>query len=222
MSVHDCLEACADAVDRLDPASLADTLHRCSINHGHIRVIEEVIDPLMSDIGNRWSSGRIRVLHEHMASAVIRTFLGNLMGSLDVSDSAPQVVSTTPAGERHEIGAITATVAAAIEGWKALYLGPNLPAEEIIRASDLSHALAVILSVTMAPEQGRILSEIRKLRTYLKADVPVLIGGRITDRQRKLIEQPGIIWIESIEELRQKLHLIQSGRFPSMNEESTQ
>jgi methanogenic corrinoid protein MtbC1 len=222
MSVHDCYRACADAVDRLDPSSLEESLHRCSIIHGHMIVIEELIDPLMRDIGKQWSCGKIRVLHEHMASAVIRTYLGNIMSSLDVSDSAPHVVSTTPAGEPHEIGALTAAVAAAMEGWKAIYLGPNLPAEDIIRAADLSHVLAVMLSVTMVPEQSRILSEIRKLRAYLKPDVAVLIGGRIPDRQQKLIERPGVRLIESLGELRTQLPLIQSGQLPSHNEESTQ
>jgi DNA-binding transcriptional MerR regulator/methylmalonyl-CoA mutase cobalamin-binding subunit len=218
ISIHEYLEACTDAVDRLDPTLLAETLYRCSINHGQIRVIEGVIDPLMDDIGKRWNSGRIRILHEHMASAVIRTYLGNVLNSLDFPEAAPKAVTTTPAGERHEIGALTATVAASIEGWNVLYLGPNLPAEDIIKAADLAHAQAVILSITVVSDQNRIFSEISRLRTYLRPDAPVLIGGRVLDHHRKLIEQPGVLWIENISELRKKLHLIQSGHFSLKNQ----
>jgi DNA-binding transcriptional MerR regulator/methylmalonyl-CoA mutase cobalamin-binding subunit len=210
LSVHHYLTTCTDAVVRLDPVLLAETLYRCSIDHGQIAVIEGVISPLMEDIGKCWNSGMMRILHEHMASSVIRTYLGNALNSLDIPDTAPKAVTATLEGELHEIGALAATVAASMEGWNVLYLGPNLPAEDIIKASNLSHAQAAMLSITMTREQNRIFSEIGRLRAYLSPDITVLIGGKLSSRQQNLIKQPGVLWVDTIRELGIKLHLPQT------------
>ena len=114
-----------------------------------------MISPLMREIGEQWNDGDLRIMHEHMASAVVRTYLGDVLRSLDVSEAAPRAVASTLEGERHEIGALTAAVAAAFEGWRAAYLGPNLPWEEIARAAELIDARAVLISIIMPPEGGK-------------------------------------------------------------------
>jgi DNA-binding transcriptional MerR regulator/methylmalonyl-CoA mutase cobalamin-binding subunit len=199
---------CLDAVMRLDSAALGDALLRSSIALGWIRVIEEVIAPLMRSLGERWSDGSLRILHEHMASAVVRTYLGDVLRSLEVSDEAPRAVSATLEGERHEIGALTAAVSAALEGWKVEYLGPNLPWEEIARAAEIFGARAVMISIILPAEENRAAADLLKLRSYLPDHVSLLAGGHLPESRREELMGKKIECFTDFRELRNRLSVL--------------
>ena len=196
------VHACLEAVKRLDAAALWEALYRSSISLGQIAVVEEVIVPLMQTLGTQWSEGSLRIVHEHAASAVIRTYLGDLLRSLEVSDSAPRAVSCTLEGERHEIGALTAAVGAALQGWRVQYLGPNLPWEEIARAVEIYDADLVLISVAMPPEESRVKTELGRLRAFLPDRVAIIVGGRLP---REQLGMEGIEYIADFRALRARL-----------------
>jgi methanogenic corrinoid protein MtbC1 len=52
------------------------------------------------------------------------------------NESAPKILVTTPQGQLHELGALIVSAVASTEGWNVTYLGPNLPAEEIVGAAE--------------------------------------------------------------------------------------
>jgi len=202
------LQACLEAVKRLDAAALWEALYRSSISLGQIAVVEEVIVPLMQALGAQWSEGSLRIVHEHAASAVIRTYLGDLLRSLEVSDSAPRAVSCTLEGERHEIGALYAAVGAALQGWKVQYLGPNLPWEEIARAVEIYDADLVLISVIMPPGESRVEAELGKLRAFLPDRVAIIVGGRLPGTQ---LGVEGVEYIADIKALRARLSAPRTG-----------
>jgi methanogenic corrinoid protein MtbC1 len=70
-------------------------------------------------------------LPEHMASAQLRSFLGHLANHSNMNGNGSGLLVTTPTGQHHELGALMATITAALGGWNALYLGPNVPSDEI-------------------------------------------------------------------------------------------
>jgi DNA-binding transcriptional MerR regulator/methylmalonyl-CoA mutase cobalamin-binding subunit len=202
------IRECMEAVKKLDSRMLSEILYRSSIALGQIAIIEQVVTSLMQEIGEYWSEGSLRILHEHMASAVVRTYLGDLLRSLEITDGALRGVATTLAGERHELGILTAAVAAAFEGWHVEYLGPNLPWEEIARAAELFKATVVMISMILSPDESKALSEIEKLRKFSRERIVILVGGQLSSSQKGLIEQAGAEWLDSIRDLRTRLHSI--------------
>jgi hypothetical protein len=60
-------------------------------------------------------------IQEHFATAVIRTFLGNLFCTKALGENAPRIVFTIPREEIHEMGALLAAVTAD-QGWGDVYL----------------------------------------------------------------------------------------------------
>lgn len=139
-------------------------------------LVTRVIAPLLDELGTRWASGDICTAAEHAASAMLRTQLGALLAAQPVNDKAP-IVCTTPAGEQHEFGALLVAVVVAMHGRRAVYLGANLPADQIAQAVRLSSANGVALSlVGVAPEDAR--RELVALCKRLPAGVEVLVGGR--------------------------------------------
>ena len=179
------------ATEDLDAEELQAVLGRASVSLSQPVLIEEMLVPLMHQIGDSWQSGQVRVAHEHLATAVIRSFMGSLETAFDVPESAPRIVLSTPAGQLHEVGALIAAATASSEGWRAVYLGPNLPAEEIAAAAQQSRAAAVALSIVYPEDEPRVASELRKLRQLLPKDVVLILGGRAAGSYAAVIEAIG-------------------------------
>ena len=200
------LEQALVAVQELDAISLENQLVRASIALSQRHLLEAVVQPLMERIGQMWQEGTLRVADEHMAAAVVRSFVGNLRASFQVSVAAPHVVATTPAGQLHEMGALLATVMATSEGWNATFLGPNLPAEEIARAAAQKDAKAVLLSIIYPGDDPHLGGELLKLRRLLGDDIALLAGGRAAPHYQRFLAQARAILLANLSELRDSLN----------------
>ena len=63
--------------------------------------------------------------------------------TIELPGEAPLLVCATPQGQRHELGALISGVVAAGLGWRPVFLGPDLPADEIAAATRQLRASAV-------------------------------------------------------------------------------
>ncbi len=204
------LDECQRAVERLDVEGLEDTLSRGAALLGSAALIDSVMMPLMHRIGERWREGEARLAHEHMASAIVRTFLGRMLDSYQPAAHAPRLVVTTPAGQFHELGALVAAVTAASEGWRILYLGPNLPAAEIAGAVHQSGARALALSIVYPPDDPGMENEMSELRKYVGKDFPILAGGRAVSSYSAILHSIQAIPISNTQSLRSELEALRS------------
>ena len=113
--------------------------------------------------------------------------------------------SCSPPSERHELGALLAAAGAAAEGWEVLYLGPDLPMEEIAAGARESGARAVGLSITFPPDDPAIPGELARLRRLLPDDTALLVGGRCAPAYREAIDEAGGLVVENVSALRDTL-----------------
>lgn len=186
------VDHCLQFVKRLEPERLKRALEDAEVTLTKPRFIEHLIAPLLHKVGEMWREGTLRVVHEHMATAVTRSFLGNVRSAYEVPETAPGLIVTTPVGQLHELGALMASATASAEGWRVTYLGPNLPAEEIVAAVRQNNARAVALSIVYPADDPRLEPELQKLRRLLPGEVALLIGGRAAFGYRATLEMPGI------------------------------
>ncbi len=199
------LRLALDAVKTLDQRALESALLQASVSVGRTLLFEGVIQPLLSAVGEEWNAGRIKVSHEHMATSVIRSFLGHLIETTVVDTNAPLIVVTTPTSHVHELGALMAAVTATGAGWQTMYLGPNLPAEDIASAVRQSKAAAVALSLIYPPDDPRLPGELRALRRLVGNDTLIIIGGESRGNYRKTIEEIRAVTVENLRSLAEVL-----------------
>ena len=138
----------------------------------------EVLVPLIQTLGQRWQEGTWRVVHEHLASAVLRSFLWAMWRRAEPGPGASSLVVTTPSGQRHELGALLAASIAADQGWCVMYLGTDLPAEEIAAAAESSQSSVFLLSLVYPMPDTRLLDEVSLLRKLVGSEVMLVAGGR--------------------------------------------
>jgi methanogenic corrinoid protein MtbC1 len=204
------LADCLNAVQQLDARLLERLLGQATMKLSHTAIIETLIVPLTERIGALWQDGTMRPAHEHLATAVIRSFIANIAEAYQADDNAPRMIVSTPAGQWHELGALVVTATAAAQGWRVTYLGPNLPADDIAAAATQTGARIVALSIVYPGDDPNVGHELCKLRRFLGADVALLVGGRAAGNYQRVIEEVGAIRINDIPQLRLELDLLRT------------
>ena len=164
------------AVTALEAVALEDTLTRSALALGPGAFLRQVASPLLHDVGERWREGSLRIAHEHLSTAVVRSALDALRRLPADAAAAPVLVAAMPAGQQHEFGALMAAIEAEAAGYRVLCLGPSLPAEEIAVAALAVGARVVALSLIYPPDDARLADELIRLRRHLGPG-PVFVAG---------------------------------------------
>jgi DNA-binding transcriptional MerR regulator/methylmalonyl-CoA mutase cobalamin-binding subunit len=205
------IEHAFGAVSDLDTAKLEWTLEEASVALGQMALLNRVIAPLVHRIGEAWRTGALKVAHGHLATAVIRTFLGHTSRPMAVHPAAPTLLVTTPAGQLHELGAVLVAACAAAHGWRVTYLGPSLPAEEIAGAAKQGMVRAVALSVVHPEDDSSLPGEVSRLRRLLPPGVALLAGGRACLAYRSAFESIRATVCGNLDDLSAALEKLRSG-----------
>jgi DNA-binding transcriptional MerR regulator/methylmalonyl-CoA mutase cobalamin-binding subunit len=206
------LKACMDAVNDLDPLRLHRALDAATVLFGRAAVMERIVVPIMHGVGAGWREGTLRQAHEHMATAVVRTYLGELSHAFQLSAAAPELVVATPLGQFHELGALLAASIAVSEGWRSTYLGPNLTAETIAEPALRRRASAVALSILYPLDDPGLPLELEKLARLLPPAIALIVGGRAAADYQDVLGRVGAIQLVDYDSLRQTLETLRGAR----------
>jgi DNA-binding transcriptional MerR regulator len=168
-------ERAIEAVAALDTPRLEALLRRALLSLGAVTYLEEVVSPLLAEIGSRWHAGTLGIAQEHAATATVQRQLGTLIRELEDPDAGLCVVVATPLGERHTLGALQAAAVAACDGWKVIWLGADLPAAQIVAGA--AQGGASLLALSVAGESDVLKDELLAMRQELPAQIPLAVGG---------------------------------------------
>ena len=91
------------------------------------------------------------------------------------SGAAMKMVFATPAGESHEFGILAAATLASMAGVEPVYLGPNLPAEDIAAAAERTGAKVIVLGIAF-PAENRM-EEVKAIAAVAPETAELWIGG---------------------------------------------
>lgn len=165
------------AVERFDAPALRRELSRLAAILPARTLAREVALPLLQEIGEGWHEGRYTVAQEHLVSAELRSLIGALARLHAVPDTAPRLMLATPPGEQHELGTLVAALVASGSGFGTFYLGPGLPAAEVVGAARRVGPRAVVLGFTGAESAPEALAALAEVARTLPPSVECWVGG---------------------------------------------
>ena len=171
-----------DAVLRYDYAAADRELGRLATVLSARDVIHRVVLPLMRTVGERWHTGKLSMAQEHLASSLVRNLLGGLMRLYSPEQPPARLMFTTPAGEEHEFGILAAAMLAVGGGLGVIYLGANLPSNEILNAARSAGPDVIVLGITSTEAMPRLQLEIRQVAQKLPTRTELWLGGREATR----------------------------------------
>jgi DNA-binding transcriptional MerR regulator/methylmalonyl-CoA mutase cobalamin-binding subunit len=141
------------------------------------RLVRDVLQPVLHEVGNRWHRGEFAISQERLVSTVVRRHVDLMLDAYDRAAHRGPVVFATLPGERHELGLLTSAMVCASHGFKVHYLGPDLPPAEIARYARETGAAAVGLSLVLCEHTPSVANLLVELVDGLPAETVVWLGG---------------------------------------------
>lgn len=191
-------------IERLEAAPFEHLLRRALLALPATSFLDDVVVPILHETGDRWRKGAFRPVHGQLAAVVLRRVLDGFIG-VPARAGAPEVITATPAGQHHELGALLAAAAAAVEGWAVTFLGANLPAVDIADAVRTTGAPVLALSIVYPSGDLGLAQELRTLGAQLPRATVWLVGGAAAGDYASVLEEIGAEALGDLESLRSRL-----------------
>ncbi|RME25793.1 MAG: MerR family transcriptional regulator [Deltaproteobacteria bacterium] len=140
-------------------------------------LIDQVILPILHEIGARWEAGEVTVVQEHYVSAWSRERILTMARGRDPGPTAPEAVCATPPGELHELGLLAAAFRLANRGYRLLYLGTDVPTDQLLALLRDRQPALVALSVVRERDDFDVLAYAERVLEALGPEGEVIVGG---------------------------------------------
>lgn len=202
-----------DHLRALDESGFSQGLRLLSDQSPPIRFVERIVRPLLRRVGEAVRAGELRIYHEHLATVLVERRLSAMLAELNPAEGQRRVVVTTPVGQLHGLGALMAGAVAAAGGHRVLYLGVNLPAEEIAAAALDFDATHVALSVVHPPDDAALIGDLRRLRRLLPGSIAIVAGGRALQANASRFSAAELTIVEDLDAF---ATLLSKGRRPTV------
>lgn len=162
--------------------------------------IDMVFFPMLREVGEGWCNGEISIAQEHYVSAYCRERLVAMLLSLECGPrNGPLVICAGFPGERHDLSLIALSVYLAMRGKRILFLGADVPQEEL-RKLIIQQSPELTCVSTLVPRS------VEELRTFVSAlSEPgigrVILGGSGLPPSHTLPRIPGVEWHHSFDSI---------------------
>ncbi|MCC7241892.1 MAG: MerR family transcriptional regulator [Acidobacteria bacterium] len=181
------------ALRRFDAAAIDQEIARLAAVLRPFDLVRNVLMPTLAKVGDDWHEGRVTVAQEHLMSSTIRNILGSFLRLHVRPAGAARLLLATPSGDRHEMGTLGAAMLAASSGLDVAYLGPDLPARDILDSVKPAGAQVLVLGVTTTLGAKTAQHELRTIAGGLPGDVELWIGGPAAARHAHAIGTRGLV-----------------------------
>lgn len=153
----------------------------------------EILQPALWEVGRRWEIGEVDVSDEHYCSEVTQSIMSQLMREIPrPREGCPVFVGFAVSGEQHKIGIRMVSDLLLLKGWRAIFLGNNLPTPSVLKELREHRADIVGVSASMPYHINAVASLIQTIRTTnLPRQVKIIAGGQAFSREPELWHHVG-------------------------------
>jgi MerR family transcriptional regulator, light-induced transcriptional regulator len=188
--------ALVTALREYDAVGLDQELSRLAAVLRPLDLLQDVLMPVLTQVGDDWHQRRTRIAHEHLMSSTMRNLLGAFLRLYARRETSVRLLFATPSGERHEIATLGAAMLAASAGLGVSYLGADLPAREIVDSVEPAGARVLVLGLTTAAADKARERELKTIVRDLPDVVELWAGGRGAERHASIIRPRGLVLAE--------------------------
>jgi DNA-binding transcriptional MerR regulator len=171
------LQPLLDAVAAFDSETINQELSKLALLLRPADLVHEVVLPLMRLAGENWQNGTFTIAQEHLFSACMRNLLGGMVRLHRTGTSTGRVLLTTPVDELHEFGILAAAMLAVAQDFQVTYLGPNLPAQEILATAGKCASDVVAVGIMKTNATPAVRGDMARLASELPVPTELWAGG---------------------------------------------
>jgi len=156
-------------------------LVRARTRLGSWRRVAEELDPVLVEVGRRWSEGELSIGEEHILSERLSRALARISESLPLAPNAPTCLLACVESEEHTLGLSLAELCLREMGWVSVWMGARSPVEAIIERLRMDSRIRLVgLSATEACLDPALLrSVVASVGAACgERNVSLILGGR--------------------------------------------
>jgi methanogenic corrinoid protein MtbC1 len=152
-----------------------------------------ILQPALREVGRLWEIGEVDVSDEHYCSEVTQSLMSQLMRKIPrPREDCPVFIGFSVSGEQHKIGIQMVNDFLLLKGWRAIFLGDNLPAPSVLLEIQNHRVDVVGISATMPYHVNAVTSSIQTIRNAKLSHLPkIIVGGFVFNREPELWRQVG-------------------------------
>lgn len=181
-------ESVLAAAQAYDQPRVSDVLDEVLAALPPLKAFDEVLAPLLCDVGERWESGTLTVAQEHLVSQMVRARLVSLLHAAPLGRHRHGVLACFPE-EEHEMGLLGAALRLRHLGVRVTLLGQRVPAEDLGRAVLALRPDFVGLSTVASRSAEAFEDTLTRLRQALPRGLPVWVGGAAARSHQAVCER---------------------------------
>lgn len=179
------VKALISSMFSLDENAFNKILTSCILKLGLESTMTEIVFPFLHQIGIMWLTGSVHPAHEHFITNLIRQKLYVAIDAQTgkINGEGKRFLLFLPEGEPHEIGLLFANYMLRSRGHQVIYLGQNLPHEDLKNVFDFYEPEYVFTTVTSAFAEEDIQAFLDHLQeSWPKANIWVT-GSQVVCRE---------------------------------------
>ncbi len=142
-------------------------------------VIDDVLAPILRQVGDMWERGEATVAQEHFTSAFVRDQLLGMLYKLGPgTEQSSKVVCAGYPGEQHEMGLLMIALHLRLLGFATVYLGADVPPGDLASVANVVDPVFVCQSVFQPISRQELREHVAVFRGVLEDPIPFVAGGR--------------------------------------------
>lgn len=183
-----------------DPMKFERLLIQAQAGKSFSEAVRTVDLPILARIGELTMRDEINISASHLASAVIRRRILAHVQNLGVQCGESPVLLACVPEDYHELGLLCSMLELTQQMRSTLYLGPNVPLQELFNYTDKLNPSAILLSI-VAPMSDEVAEATATQLKKLNKKVPVGLGGYEANKRHALFESKGLTCFKGVEEI---------------------
>lgn len=140
-------------------------------------IYTEVLAPSLCELGRLWHLGEISVAEEHFATTTTQMVMSEVRARAKALPCDGRVVvAASVEGDSHDMGVRMIADLLELSGWRAVFLGASIPADELAGGVRDFEGDLVAISATLPVHLRAVEAAIASVRALTRR-CPILVGG---------------------------------------------
>jgi methanogenic corrinoid protein MtbC1 len=147
----------------------------------------QVLLPAQREVGRLWHQGEISIAEEHMVTSTTQRAMAVVASQASPAPgNGRTVVVAAVAGNIHDVGLRALADLYQIAGWRVIYVGSDVPMQDLPLLLTFYEADLLMLGATLATHVPRVEQTIAAIRARCERPVKIIVGGAAFDEASNL------------------------------------
>ena len=138
----------------------------------------KVLLPAQREVGRLWHQNEVSVAEEHLVTSTTLRLMAVLASRGNrARERGRTAIAAAVAGNAHEVGIRAITYLMELDGWRAIYLGQDMPQRDLPAMIEAYDADLVLLSLALTSHLPSLRKSIVEIRQRCGDAIKIMVGG---------------------------------------------